>query len=289
MSEQTLCYFTAFMADQGLSPQTGRSYLSAVRSMQISLGLPDPRERSAMPILARVQAGIRRIRALQGSKPRVRLPITVAILQRMKSHLDSTGHRHRLALWAISASAFFGFFRLGELLPDTTTFNAAVHLAWGDVAVNSTSNPNMIQFHLKRSKCDQFGAGSDVVVGRTDAELCPVLAMLHYLASRGDRPGTFFITAEGQTITKQWFVAQLREVLAAVGLPQEQYAGHSFRIGAATTAALVGIEDSTIQALGRWHSAAFLQYIRMPKESRAAFSAALVRAADRSPDSSGTT
>ena len=59
VTEQLLCYFAAFMANQGLSPQTGHSYLSAVRSMQLSLGLPDPREQSAMPILKRIQAGIR--------------------------------------------------------------------------------------------------------------------------------------------------------------------------------------------------------------------------------------
>ncbi len=34
--------------------------------------------------------------------------------------------------------------------------------------------------------------------------------------------------------------------------------GHSFRIGAATTAVVVGIADSSIQTLGRWQSAAFL-------------------------------
>ena len=32
------------------------------------------------------------------------------------------------------------------------------------------------------------------------------------------------------------------------------------------TAALADVEDFTIQALGRWHSTAFLQYIRIPKE-----------------------
>ena len=64
VTEQILCYFLAFLADQGLAPKTGQSYLSAVHSMQISLGFPDPRDHSSMPILKRVQAGIRRVRAL---------------------------------------------------------------------------------------------------------------------------------------------------------------------------------------------------------------------------------
>lgn len=37
--------------------ETGKSYLSTLRSMQISLGLPDPREQSSLSILKRVQAG----------------------------------------------------------------------------------------------------------------------------------------------------------------------------------------------------------------------------------------
>ena len=173
-------------------------------------------------------------------------------------------------LWAISATAFFEFFRLGELLPDSTSFDPAVHLAWGDVAVDSNINPCMVQIHLKRSKCD----------------LCLVSALLDYIACRGeapssacrgDTPGPFFRTASGELVTKHWFVSQLCGILAAIGLPDHKYAGHSFRIGAATTAALVGIEDSTIQALGRWHSAAFLEYFRMPKERLASLSSRLAR------------
>ena len=44
--------------------------------------------------------------------------------------------------------------------------------------------------------------------------------------------------------------SQIRGVLNNIGLPQHQYAGHSFRIGAGTTAALAGVEDSVIQTLG---------------------------------------
>ena len=54
VTERLLCYFIAYLADQGLSPQTGRVYLAALCGMQISLGLPDPREQSSLPILKRV-------------------------------------------------------------------------------------------------------------------------------------------------------------------------------------------------------------------------------------------
>ena len=75
-------------------------------------------------------------------------------------------------------------------------------------------------------------------------------------------------------ITKQRFILRICDILTAIGLPQHQFA-HSFRIGAAMTAAVAGIEDSTIQTLGHWHSAAFLQYIHTPKELLAAISTTL--------------
>ena len=258
-------YFSAFLVNHGLSPQTGKSYLAAVCSMQISLGLPDPREQSSMPILKRVQAGIRRVRMERGTQPRIRLPITLEVLRRVHHDLTSSHHPHQQLLWAISALAFFGFYRLGELLPDKLPFNSLSQLAWGDVAVDSHQRPQMVQVHLKKSKCNQFGTGSDVVVGRTDLALCPILATVDYVAKRDDRPGPFFPINMRDPVLKLWFITQLRAILAAVRLPQDQYAGHSFHVGAATTAALVSREDSTIKTLGWWHSAAFLQYICMPK------------------------
>jgi hypothetical protein len=133
----------------------------------------------------------------------------------------------------------------------------------------------MIQLHLKVSKCNQYGSGSDVVVGLTGSSLCPVTALIQYIDLRGSQSGPFFLDASDAVITKQRFVTRIRELLNSIGLPQYQYAGHSFRIGAAMTAAAKWIEDSTIQTFGRWHSAAFLQYIRTPKTHLAAISATL--------------
>ena len=248
LSEQLLCSFATYLADQGLAPQTGRSYLSALRSMQISLGLPDPRDRSSLPVLKKVQAGISRARVFKGSPPRICLPITGHILEAIHHSLATSANPDKLVLWAASASAFFGFFWLGELLLDSPSrFNPATHLAWGDVAVDNHTNPRMIQFHLKVSKCDQFGAGTNIIVGHTDSPLCPVSAILNYIETHSDSLGPFFVDSSRKVLTKQKFVNQIRIILLnSIHLPQDQYVGHSFRIGAATTAAAAGVADSTI-------------------------------------------
>lgn len=116
-----------------------------------------------------------------------------------------------------------------------------------------------------------------MIVGVTGADICPVLALSQYLSSRRSIQGPFFMDAAGGILTKPVFVRRIQEVLQSLGIPAQQYAGHSFRIGAATTAAVVRIEDSMIQTLGRWHSAAFLKYIRTPKARLARASASLVQ------------
>ena len=68
-----------------------------------------------------------------------------------------------------------------------STCYAALQPTWrtkGDVAVDSRTSPSMVKVHLKRSKCDQFGRGVDVVVGRTDTRICPVAAVVSYIARR---------------------------------------------------------------------------------------------------------
>ena len=277
MTEKLLCYFSTKLADDGLAPQTIKVYLSAIRSMQLSLGLPPPREESTLPVLRRVLDGIRRVRASGNRTPRIRMPITVAVLRQIHAVLGSrVAEPDGLAFWAIATSAFFGFFRLGELLIGSEAeYSSASHLSWGDVALDSKVAATLVKIHLKRSKCDQFGAGADILLGRTGCLLCPVTAIIKFINCRGDSPGYFFIDGEKKPITKPRFIAQLRGYMKAAGLPSDQFAGHSFRIGAATTAAKAGMEDSMIQTLGRWHSAAFLRYIRTPHDRLAALSVSL--------------
>lgn len=68
-----------------------------------------------------------------------------------------------------------------------------------------------------------------------------VAALLQYLAARGDRQGPLFLCTDGRPLTKTKFVAEVRSALTEAKLPASDYAGHSFRIGAATTAAAAGL------------------------------------------------
>ena len=139
LTELLLCYYASYLADQGLALQTVKAYLAALRSEQIKLGLPDPRDQSSLPLLKRIQAGIIRVHLQKGqAKQRVRLPITPPILCQIKTHLMASKNPNRMLLWAVATSAFFGFFRLGELLPESVkVFAPATGLSWGYVALDS--------------------------------------------------------------------------------------------------------------------------------------------------------
>ena len=146
--------------------------------------------------------------------------------------------------------------------------------------MDKAKNPGVVQVRIKASKTDPFRKGVLVYLGRTDNDLCPVGAVAAYLAARGRAPGPFFQFDSGSTLSRERLVSKMREALKQCGVDAAKYSGHSFRIGAATTAAAVGIEDSTIKTLGRWQSAAYLLYVRIPRENLAAVSRKLSEAKD---------
>ena len=142
VSEYLLCCFVAHLADEGLAPQTASCYLAAVRNMQLSLGLPDPRDRSSLPTLKRVLAGISRARLSRSATPRVRLPITGPIMTRLYVSLMASSRTDRQLIWAVASLAFFGFFRLGELLVEAPDqYDRAGHLSWGTLQWTTGRTP----------------------------------------------------------------------------------------------------------------------------------------------------
>ena len=66
-----------------------------------------------------------------------------------------------------------------------------------------------------------------------------------------------FAYADSTSILRREFDAILKRLLEFCGLSSKVFKGQSFRIAAATSAALRGESDAQIRAAGRWASDAF--------------------------------
>ena len=119
-------------------------------------------------------------------------------------------------------------------------YDPNTNLSFTDVATDNPSDPTVISLNIKLSKMDRSTVGCQVVLGKTNDDLCPVMALLEYLAKRRGHPGALFQWQDGTPLSKANLVEVVRQGLSLANLPAQQYAGHNFRIGAVTTAAMVG-------------------------------------------------
>ncbi|XP_064602382.1 uncharacterized protein LOC135468177 [Liolophura sinensis] len=85
----------------------------------------------------------------------------------------------------------------------------------------------------------------------------------NYLKNCRPSEGHLFQLGSGAPVTYKHFCSTLHSALKFNVLDTKQYKGHSFRIGAATRAASMGIPETVIRKLGRWKSDALKQYIRI--------------------------
>ena len=209
-----------------------------------------------MPKLRLILRGIQVQQAKKGKQPQQRLPITPFLLRRLKTawitQNSKATPRDQRMLWAAATTTFFTFCRSGEItVPSADRFDPGAHLSFHDVQCDNPHNPSIISLHIKQSKTDQTRKGVKVYMGKTNDDLCPVSALLLYLELRGPHAGPLFQWSDGLPLSRPRFVKEVKVALARSGVLAANYSGHSFRSGAATTAAAAGLEDSVIQTLGR--------------------------------------
>ena len=251
---------------------TIKCYLSAIRHLHIDEGLGDPGI-SKMARLEQVLRGIKSIQAKQGRKERPRLPISLDMLRKLHDVWTVDSSYDGRMLWAAASLCFFGFMRSGELtVPSNTGYDEGAHLSFQDVSVDNLDLPQILKVRIKASKTDPFRVGVDIFIGRTQCILCPVSAILTYMALRGSAPGPLFKFVDGSPLTRTRFVSKVKDALMAAGIDSSFYSGHSFRSGAATTAAERGIGDAAIKTLGRWRSSAYQVYVKTPRDLLAGLS-----------------
>ncbi|MGL5597112.1 MAG: tyrosine-type recombinase/integrase [Aeromonas sp.] len=158
--------------------------------------------------------------------------------------------------------AFFGFLRCSEFTV-TSKFNPNIHPTISDLKI---INHDTISYFIKQSKTDQSKKGHFIYIFNLPSPIQPYLSLSNYLLYRRSTAKSptdpLFIDSSNSAATRFWFQKHLKLVLNQSGIPARHFSSHSFRIGAATTAAQKGIPQHQIQSLGRWSSDAFKSYIR---------------------------
>lgn len=269
VTEDVLIYFVAHcFKNLKLQYSTIKLYLSGIRYQCIQNNIDSPFQYSSNS-MEKISMFLNSVKRLQKPVTRNRLPITFDILQQICRKLKEGifSAFTDCMLFTAFVVAFYGFLRCGEFtVHDAKLFDKECNLCLSDISFQS----DYAVLHLKQSKTDPFRKGVDIQLHKLNHEFCPYTALNSYLLLRKAK-GFFqsydplFINESGQALERNFFISKLKHLLDLCGLDSQLYNGHSFRIGAATSAGKNNIEDHLIKTLGRWKSSSYCRYIKTCK------------------------
>lgn len=295
ITDDVLAAFVAHCALRGLSVSTIKTYLFAVRAVQLDAGFPFPSWRSRHTVFSTLQ-GVRR---LFGDVHTSKRALTLAHLIKMHGayrlrRRDPRTRAHALALWACILVGFFGMIRKDNLTKGKRDpFNPLKGLRRGDLSIvpAAGSTPEVAWVRLRYSKTVQFGEAEHLVALQAGSgPLCPVRAIKKHLAETpgcGSSECLFISKPRGPRggravpLSHTMLVSGIKDLLKESGFDPAAFAAHSLRRGGASLAYDLGISEVAIQAHGFWRSDAVRLYREWKLATRLELPAALAGAAAR--------
>ena len=271
-----LCLFAVWLwVIRGLkSPQSVKSYLSAVRTMHRRIGLDCHTPTSYGP-LGQTLAGLARKSQHQVKKA---LPVTPTILNNL---LQSIPHNPNYlirtqTLTVLKATAqllFQSMSRSSNMMPESRRkFDPAYLLKWNNIQ----RFPDGIIITVTKSKTNQFGSNNHEipVAFSPDPRLCPIKTVTTLADMYGPEnldpasPVLCIPTDSGKFVPlkKSEFLSWFRSRLTEMGLPANRFSVHSFRHGSIQQAVLNENNRILVQLASGHASDTVLGYALIPPE-----------------------
>lgn len=224
--------YLAQLADGGLKASTIVRRCSAIRSAHLAAGFEPPTNAEG------VKATMRGIRRTLGTRPVRKAPATAEVITRLLAVFPATlaGIRDR----ALVLLGFAAALRRSEL----------VALQVSDVSWRRKG----IVLHKRRSKTDQEGKGADVPVPRGNA-LKPVDALEAWLQASSITEGPIFREVDrhgkvgAQALNGRTVARIVKRAIAAAGIDERVFSGHSLRAGFVTSALDAGVDPFKIMPI----------------------------------------
>jgi hypothetical protein len=282
---QTLSRYIAYTS-QFIS--SGAKYLTGARHFLADL-YPDFERNRAHPIVQATIAGAKKIRA---DPVRRKLPLRPSHLEAFRCVALRTGTYDDLLFAVLLSCCFYACHRSGELVwqnqKDLQDWRkvikrASLHFSHGRAGyclpyqvIKRASlhfSHGRAGYCLPYHKADRFYRGTDILFTHQDVA-DPVTLLQEYTRRRDARHGgktALFLREDGTIPTRSWFDNKFFALL------DRQFGGHSARAGGATFYASLGLTEDVIQALGRWSSQAWKDYIHDNPTIRAELQLAILQ------------
>ena len=207
-----------------------------------------------------VSVSLKGLKAQLSRPPRQKLPVSLEHLCKFYNYLDLSNLKH-LSCWCAMLIAFFGCFRLSNLVPSSKSkFDELKHLKRDDVRFEN----ELMLIYYKWSKTNQHCSKVSWV------PICPVADsrfnvkfyfQLLFSSVKAADNAPLFSFDKKEFHSRHSLVRLLDKCIFNADLSLSDYSWHSFRRGAAVFAFELGLADSAVQLLGDWSSSAFKIYL----------------------------
>ena len=277
-SDKMVTVLVAYLLSLGtLKAKTIESYLSALRVWHLTRGFfiqslrPD--------IVKAMLTGKGHLDDEIDREDFGRMPILIEHLDLLSAilPLDKTlTANQKQAFWAICVIAFFGSFRITELLSkNARTIDPKVDLMRRDVEILERKVGGKLMKFLSISLKSPKEAKSNklaikVEVFETKDKYCPVEAFRSYELGFGvlhRKNAVFRKDFSGDSFCQRFFNDKLKFFFKPY-ISYGSLSGHSFRSGLSSLLGEAGFSDDQIMAIGRWSSDAFLNYVKSGRLKR---------------------
>lgn len=257
LRDDLLSHWACWLASEGKIYATVKNYFYDLAAYQTIHHQGPQLRRADLPLLDTILKSIQN----QPHTPLNRRPITRQHLWTIRQSLNLSTIPDAV-IWAAACSALYGLMRTCEFTtrdglqfdPQRQARRLDFKKGW-----DPTKSRPFWSLHLPKTKT---GTPGEVFLGFSGEFDCPCHALDNMFKIQTSNPSDpAFNLGPGIPLSRSTFIEAIRKPLTSANLSGGIH-GHSFRIGGATLLAAAGYPDHVIQLAGRWHSLAFLRYIR---------------------------
>ena len=271
-----LDYLVHCATNEAKAPGTIKLRLSAIRSMHLTLGYPEPL--AHMPRVPLALAGLKR---RFGTRER-RTPVTPDMLKWLGNHLQYGKNQEASLLCKALALGFFFLLRASEYL-DVGYQDPKRGLRGSDVTLKLNGKAlelgriveaDEVTLLVRGSKTDIYNRGQMRNHFKTSGKVCAVKAMItlyqHFpqrYQGGAETEELLFRASDEKPIPRAAIQALIERAAKALNLPGGDLGTHSLRFGGASALWAQYQDTALVKRWGRWASDSFQTYIWEAREA----------------------